>query len=176
MAIVAYKSPWVNADGLSVYFPGDAGTVARGGEIDADGQHWTEVEIDLTTLATVASANDKIVHETLFVPKNAQIEEVHVVATKAATGATATLSVGLVQFDRTTQLASTSLVNALAVTAIDTVGEMNKLLVGSTGAGSAIGTVLANPYLITAKAGTADFTAGKVNVRVLWRVPLTADK
>lgn len=178
MAVKSLKSPYRNADGLNVYFPGDAGTVTRGGERPANGRRLeTFVEIDLTALPTVSSGDTQIVMENVTIPKNAFIEDVELLVTKAATGATATLSVGLVQLsDRTTVLAAGGLINAATVASLSTLGNYIKYNVGSTSAGTKIGTQLTlDAYLILAAAATADFTAGKVELRVHWSIPLAAD-
>lgn len=178
MAVVSLKTPWRNPDGLNVYFPGDAGTPTRGGERPGNGRRMeTFVEIDLTALPTVASGNTQIVAENVSIPKNAVIEDVELLVTKAATGATATLSVGLVQLsDRTTVLAAAGLVSAATVTSMATLGNFIKYNVGATSAGTKIGTQLTlDAYLILAAAGTADFTAGKVEIRTHWYMPLAAD-
>lgn len=176
MAVVSLKTPWRNGDGMNVYWPGDAGTVTRGGEVDFDGRHETFVEIDLTKLPAFGT-DTQIVAENVSIPKGAMIDHVELFTTKAATGATATLSVGLVQLsDRTTILDTAALINAATVASIATLGTEIEYRVGSTGAGTKIGTQLTtDAYLITAQAGTANFTAGKVQVRVRWFVPNSVD-
>lgn len=178
MAIVDLSTnKWNNPDGLYVLFGPDKARASRGGEFSTlmEGKHCVEVTIDLTALPTVASGNVQIVADNVTIPNGAFLEQVDVIATKAAVGATATLTIGLLDQDRTTVQDATGLVNALAVTAIDTLGEYNKLIKGSTGAGTTVATKLTNTSLITAAAGTADFTAGKVRVRVWYTVPLAAD-
>lgn len=177
MAVVSLrKNTWDNADGLRVYFPGTGTGVTRGGEVNEAGRHWTEAVIDLTALPTVASGNQQIIAENVTIPSGALIEEVHVVTSKAATsGGAATLDIGLVDQDRSTEIDFNGLVAAAAKTTIDAVGETTVYRVGSAGAGALVGTRLTNTGLLTANAGTADFTAGKVIVRVMWSVPLSAD-
>ncbi len=176
MAVVSLKNSWVNADGLAVPVPRDAGTVTRGGERDFDGRHETFVEIDLTALPTVASADTQLVAEYITIPNGALVEDVEIVVTKAATSAgSATLDIGLVDQDRSTEIDFNGLVAALAKTAIDAIGEHTKINVGSTGAGALVGTKITNTGLLVAQAGTADFTAGKIEVRIHWFVPNSAD-
>lgn len=179
MAVVSLKSPWTNADGLNVYFPGDAGTVTRGGERPGNGRRTeTFVEIDLTTLPAFGTGNSQIVAENVTVPKGAFIEDVEVLVTQAATGATATFSADLVKLiDRTTLFASgTGLVSAATVASMSTLGNFIKYNKGSTSAGSLIGTqITTDAGLIVASCATANFTAGKIELRVHWLMPNSVD-
>jgi hypothetical protein len=179
MAVVSLNTnEWVNADGLMVLFGTDRVRASRGGEFSSliEGKHCVEATIDLTTLPTVASGNVQIVADNVWLPNGAMIEQVDVIATKiAVSGGAATLTIGTVDQDRTTVGAAAGIVSALAKTAIDALGEYNKLVLGSTSAGTLVGTVLNNTVLLTAAAGTADFTAGKVRVRVWYSTPLSAD-
>jgi hypothetical protein len=108
-----------------------------------------------------------------LIPGGSRIESVEVIAEVAAVGATATLDVGLVRLDRTTEIDFNGLVAALAVTSIDAAGERSALYPGVTGAGALVGTTTAFPGYITANRNTANFTAGKVIVRVNWYRPQT---
>lgn len=169
---------WNNPDGLYVLFGPDKARASRGGEFSTliEGKHCVEVTIDLTALPTVASGNVQIVADNVTIPNGAFVEQVDVIATKAATSSgSATLTVGLVRQNRTTVTDATGLVNAIAKTTIDTLGEYNKLINGSTGVGTSMNTKMTTTNLITAAAGTADFTAGKVRVRVWFTMPLAAD-
>jgi hypothetical protein len=157
--------PWMNPDGLFQKFGVDEAAISQAGEVPAAGIHrLTEVRIDLTKLAT---ATQLILADTVFAAKNARIEEVEVeVETGATSGGAATLDVGAVRNDRTTELDFDGFVAAAAVATIDTAGKRLNLIRGSTGAGALIGTTLANPGYLVAKAGTAVFTAGVLKVRV----------
>lgn len=178
MAVVSLKNAWRNADSMNVYFPVDAGTVTRGGERDFDGRHETFFEVDLTALPTVASGNIQIVAENVVIPIGSFIENVEVLTTKAATGATATFDVGLVDLaDRTTEIDFNGLVAAGTVASIAALGTFIRYNKGSTSAGALVGTRSSTTKagLLTMNASTADFTAGKLEVRVHWFVPLAAD-
>lgn len=179
MAVVSYNTnEWINSDGLKTLFGTDKANKLRGGEpsLMIGSRSALEVEIDLTTLATVASGNQKIVLDDATIPNGAFIEEITIVATKAATsGGSATFSFGLVDQDRSTEVDFDGFVAALAKTAYDALGEKTTINVGSTGAGALVGTKITNSGVLVAAAATADFTAGKLLVRVIYQMPLSAD-
>ena len=163
---------WLNNDGLFIKYGASeaasqdttkqpAGDYNTGG----DPRSVTEVVLDLTDLNTSTAV---ILNDVLVLPKNVRIEEVEVEVVTAAAGATATLDVGLIKTDRTTVIDGEAFVKAAAVTTLDAAGKRLNLIVGSTAAGDLIGTTTAFPGLLTAKAGTAAFSAGLVRVRVKW--------
>lgn len=157
---------WYNSDGLYIKFGTEEGTVGKAGEYRSPGpQRFVEYDITLTSLATT----EAIIDDNTVIPAGARIEKVEVYTTTAATsGGAATLDIGFVRTDRSTTYDDDGLVAALALTAIDSVGETSALTKGSTGAGALVGTVLANNGLLTASYNTAAFTAGAVKVRVYW--------
>lgn len=178
MAVVSLKSPWINSDNLPVYWPGDAGTVARGGEVDFDGRHMTEVTINLATLPTAASGNEQIVHETLTIPSGAFIEQVDVFVVKEpTTSGSPNLDLGLVKAsDRTTEIDFNGLLAATDTWETGTdLGSLVTYVKGSTEVGALVGTRLTYTGLITASPDTADWTAGVIRVRIYWSVPVSAD-
>lgn len=163
---------WLNGDGLYVKLGVDEAasldtTKGPAGEFLTYGdKRVTEVVIDLTDLST---STQLILNDVANVPKNARIEEIEVeVVTAATSGGSATLDVGLIRFDRTTELDYDGFVAAAALATINTAGKRLNLINGSTAAGALIGTTTANPGLFVAKAGTAVFTAGVLRVRVKW--------
>lgn len=161
---------WFNSDGLYLEFGTDKATPTTGGEYVTTGQ-LREIQFDLTLSTLTTSPAIPNVVDTTFVPKNVRIEEVELVVTTAATGATAVLNIGLMSTDRSTVVAAGGFVNALALTAIDAAGEKTVLRVGSTGAGTLIGTTIANPGHICADFDTAAFTAGVISVRIRYYTP-----
>lgn len=184
MSVVSLKSPYVNNDGLPVYFPGDAGTVTKGGERDYDGRHETFVVIDLLALSTAAPAaggNECIVAENVTIPAGAFIEDVQVFVLKETTGTNANLDLGLVKHsDRSTEIDFNGLLTAADgwnggtdLGAVYTYSIDGGSL--TTDGGALIGTKLASTGLITASPDTADFTAGVIEVRIHWFVPLSGD-
>lgn len=170
---------WRNADGLIVYFGPKEGQAGNGGEYKTYGPtRQIESIFDLTGLTSTAQYWD----QHFEIPKGAFVESVEVEVLVAATsGGSATLNIGLAGSDQSTNLSDTALVSALALTSINTAGQKVTLVAGSTGAGSSIGTALPgststaiNEGLVTAKWGTAAFTAGRIAVRVNYSfLPLT---
>lgn len=160
---------WTNNDGLYVRFGTEQGTVTTAGEYPTPtaGMHVTEARITATGLGTASA----IVANTTVIPSGATIHKVEVIAETACTsGGSAALNIGLHRLDRTTAIDADGLVAALALTAIDTLGETSELVKGSTGAGALIGTELANPGLLVADYDTAAYTAGEILVKVYWYI------
>lgn len=164
---------WLNQDGLYIKLGADEAAsqdplVQPAGDYNTGGNPLSvsEVVIDLKDLST---STQLVLNDVLNFPKNAFVEEVEVeVQVGATSGGSATLDVGLIRTDRTTELDYDGFVAAAAAATIDTAGKRLNLIKGSTGAGALIGTATANPGLFVAKAGTAVFTAGQVRVRVKW--------
>ena len=161
---------WLNSDGLYIKTGQTEATVIPAGEIaNPDRLHTVELTISALTGLTASAV---IQADTVEIPAGARIEDVTVIAETAATsGGSATLNVGLIRTDRTTNVSDTQFVSALALTSIDAAGEKTILTPGSTGAGAGIGTTLANKGYFTAKYGTAAFTAGKVRILVRYYFP-----
>lgn len=169
---------WFNADGLYIKIGNEEGQVAKGGMYSTLGPlEVTEVKMDLVSDAPAALT---IVGTALgqlgtAIPDGVRIEAVEVVVETAATsGGAATLTVGLKQrTDRTTTVSASGLVNAMALSTINTSGQRQYLTTGSTGAGALVGTTLTNGGFLAANFGTAAFTAGKLVLRVYWYKPQT---
>jgi len=134
-----------------------------------------EVEFIIPDL-TVLTTSDAVLKgaDTFFFPTGVRIEEVKIITDTAATsGGSATLILGLMQTDRSTMIDATGIVNAVAVASL-TAGSEQTFVKGTSGAGTKVGTGAAAttlPAYITAKAGTAVFTAGAVRVRVKYYRP-----
>lgn len=157
---------WLNSDGLYVKFGADEATPGKAGETNIAGDRREIVaEISAMTALTV-TPGATILDDNVWLPKNARIEEVEVEVVTACTGATATLDIGLIRSDRSTQLDYNGLVAAAAVATLDTAGKRLNLIAGSTAAGALIGTTLSNNGLFVANYNTAAFTAGAIRVRV----------
>lgn len=177
MAIVSLKpSLYTNADNLTIFNPGSARTVTRGGEVYDGSKHVTHVTIALASLPTVASGDKQIVAENVTIPNGAFVEEVQVLVLKETAGANANLNVGLIDQDRSTEIDFDGLLAAAdAFNGGTDLGQKTVFNLGTTEVGALVGTKITNTGLIVAYADTADFTAGVVEVRIVWTVPLTAD-
>lgn len=165
---------WNNSDGLFIKLGISEATSQntsyfQGGEYRTHGgTRLSEVTIDLTKLPAFGTTG--ILNDVEFFGKGWVPEVVEVETLVAATGATATLSLGLRQnSDRVTDISTTALANALTVASLAAVGTRLTIVAGSTGAGANIGVATTLDALITATVGTANFTAGKIKVRVGWR-------
>lgn len=158
---------WLNSDGLNVKLGVTEGIQRTAGEFKTYGPlRQTEVLLTLTGLLSTVAIQDY----DAFFPKNARIEQVDVeVDTAATSGGSATLDVGLQRTDQSTLISNTSFIAAAAVATLTPAGTRLTLTAGSTAAGAAIGTTLANAGYIIARYNTAAFTAGVVRVRVHWR-------
>lgn len=156
---------WYNSDGLYVKFGTEEATVGKFGTYRMAGPvQMAELVIgDLTALSSSAVTQGY----TLALPKDARIEEVEVeVITACTSGGSATLDVGLIKTNTSTELDYNGLVAAAAVATLSTAGKRLNLINGSTAAGALIGTTLADNGYFTVNYNTAAFTAGKVVVRV----------
>jgi len=156
---------WNNNDGLYVKFHKEIGVAGRGGYVVAGDEslHTVELRITATGLGTASAIMD----DHVVIPAGAVIEEIEVISETACTSSgSAALNIGLVRQDRTTTYDEDGLVAALALTALNVAGEKNVLRVGSTGAGTLVGTTLANSGVIVADYDTAAYTAGVLVVRI----------
>lgn len=162
---------WMDNTGLYQKYGTEQTVTAAGGEYRTVAElREIEIKIDLTDLtatAAVVSGADNI-----FVPAGMVIEQVEIVVDTAAVGATATLDIGLIQTDRSTEIDYEAFTNALAVASL-TAGNKITLIKGSTSAGDMVGTgtATANVGHITANYNTAAFTAGVIVVRIKYRRP-----
>lgn len=159
---------WKNNDGLYIKFDRNAAEAGKAGEFRNDGPyHVLEVVLDdMTELGTSAA----IIDDNCTLPKNARIEKVELITETAVTSSgSGTLNVGLIRTDRTTELDYDGLIAAEAVADFNAAGETVTYTAGASSAGALIGTTTANPGLLTADYDTADFTAGKVVIRVYYR-------
>lgn len=165
---------WVNADGLKIDLGITEATsqnpaYVQAGEYKTYGAtRETEYTIDLTKLAAFGTTS--ILEDKSFFGLGWVVERVQIETLVTPTGTGATLSIGTRKnVDRTTDISTTAWVNAATLASLGSAGTRQDLVLGSTGAGGYIG--LANTFdaLATATVGTANFTAGKVKVRVSWR-------
>lgn len=165
---------YVNRDGLLVMTDGEEGITRSHGSYLEYGPTPGNVEVvvDFSHITSTASIPGGTGVYGISIPKDKQIEEIELFVENAFTsGGAATLDIGLVRFDRTTEIDYDGLVAALALTSLDAKGEKIVLRVGSTGAGALVGQVLTNPGLVTVRYNTAAYTAGKLKVRIKWFDP-----
>lgn len=162
---------WTNSDGLIVKFHRELGTTTKAGEFAtvANGDQHV-VEMTLSPMTALTATAGVVQDQHVIIPANSRIEKVEIITVTAATsGGSAVLNIGLARLDRTTEIDNDGLVAALALTAIDTVGETASLVKGSTGAGALVGTTIgANAGVITADYDTAAYTAGAIKVKIFW--------
>lgn len=158
---------WYNNDGLQLFYGVDKTTTEAAGEYRTNGPlREIEVRIDLTSLAT---GSQTILSNTVFFPKMRIEEVVLEVQTAATSGGSATLDVGLISTDRSTEIDYDGFIAAEVLTAINTAGKRITYVNGTSKAGALIGTTTATVGHLVAKAGTAVFTAGVVYVRIKYR-------
>lgn len=160
---------WTNDDGLIVKFGTEQGTAGKGGSPVSYGNvSVLEFQVTATTIGSSAA----VVDNHLVIPSGAVIHKVEVIAETACTsGDSATLDVGLIRLDRSTELDYNGLVAALALTSIDADGDVVELIQGSTGHGDLVGTALANAGVPTINYGTAAYTAGVLVVKIYYYMP-----
>lgn len=179
MALTFTKSGYTNADGLRQYFPNTAGAATRGGELEFDGQHVSEVYVTLADLPVLSSdANGLLLADNVRIPAGAFIEKVDVFVTKEPTdgAGTANFNLGIVKAsDYSITDANGLLAAADAFNAGTDLGRTVEYTLGTTEAGALIGTELANTSLLCAAYDTEAFTGGVIRVRVYWNPVLSAD-
>lgn len=166
---------WMNNDGLWLKYGTLKVVPATAGEYLSYGETRTsEFFIDLTTLPAFGTAGIPLGADTAFIPSGAFIEQVEVECELAGTGSTATLNIGLVGYDRTTVASATGFVNAMTVATL-VQGSKTIIVGGSTFAGGYVGTAAGTPSTgyLWVTANTANFTQGKIRVRIKWRINST---
>lgn len=164
---------WLNADGLYVKFNGSAGTATTAGQYAAEGDRSiTELEIDLSKLTSTAGT---VLFDNVIIPKDAWIEKILVRVAVPATSSgdvdTGTFDLGLVRFDRTTEIDYDGLIQQMVEDDLDTLNTEQALTINTAGkGGDLMGTQLANSGYICGNFNTTAFTAGKVRVLIYFRM------
>lgn len=169
---------WLNDDGLFIRYGSEEAANARGGEISMPNQHVVEFDIDYTDAlsATAAILGRADGSYGVKVSEGARIEEVEIVVltafTSSGTIGSATLEIGLKKVSDETDLDADAFTTTSFVgSSLDAVGEKTVIRVGSTGAGSALGTTLSESGLVAVRNSahaSHPFTAGKARVRVVY--------
>lgn len=182
---------WLNKDGLFIKYGTDQTITEYASEFAIDGSNRVvEMQINLATVNNGASINatPTIISDNLIFPAppagQLVIEKVELfVETAATSGGSPTLSVGLIQMDRSTIPSNynTAFINAEVLTNLagnTTIQYFNPnggtagIPAGSTRGGGLIGSQPANatgPYYLTATGTATAFTAGVVRVRIYYR-------
>lgn len=152
---------WTNSDGLYLKFNADEAKAPLGGQVVTAGNRQT-LEFVVNASDFNAFANT-IVADSVFIPSNAFIEAAEIYVETAFAGATATLDVGFVRKDRTTEIDFDGIDAAVAVAALSA-----KALITCDGA--MIRSRMSNPGLVTVRNNTADFTAGKAVIKIHYSI------
>lgn len=150
---------WFNDDNLYIKFGVTEGDPNLGGALNTGGSELQELVVDFAFGDLAATATEKIMSDVLVLPDNFFIKSAELFVTTAFVGATATLTIGVIQADdRATEIDANGIDDVIAVTAIDAIGDT------ITCDGALIGTKLTEPGLVTMTEGTAAFTAGEARL------------
>ena len=154
---------WLNDDGLFVKFGTEKPAVDGAGENTTDGDIRTiAVEIGF---AEMGATGTTILSDGVSIPSGVFLESATFTVTTAFVGATATLGFGTIDTDRSTVHDVDGIDAAIAITAIDAIGDTIAC------DGALIGTVLSNstPMLLTSTVATAALTAGAGQLVIKYR-------
>lgn len=158
---------WTNNDGLRVKLGNTEAEVGRGGELNKGGtmREW-EFVIDLAGAADASALIPDT--DNIIFPIGFNLVEVEVTNETAATGANATLNIGLVRAtDYSTVYDVDGILAVAPRTDWDAVGETKTYRVGVTGIGSAVGVPTTTyPTVLVYDYETAAFDAGRIKVVV----------
>lgn len=160
-----------NADGLVIKYGlsqatlGNVGSPAQAGEYKV-----IQATLDYTRFAAFGTTAMVSIQPDAFIPAGAFIVDAEFIATTAFTsGGAATLTVGLYAQDNTTAVDATGIINASALSTINAAGK--KL----AGAGTSINAAaLATASQLSVLVGTANYTAGKGQLKIRYFVPRAA--
>lgn len=148
---------WTNNDGLYIKLGTTEGQVGHGGTVQSHGE-LQEVVIDFqaSDLAAVAS---NTIFDNVLIPDNAVLQSADLFVHTAFVGATATLDLGLIDQDRSTEIDFDGIDAAIAVASLTAGATI-------TCNGALIGTEITNTGIVTARNNTADFTAGRARLTI----------
>jgi hypothetical protein len=166
---------WLNPDGLKLYYGTEKTELAIIGEHKFDGpRKLLEMKFDYTRILDYFpgevsdDAGELVVSEGAVLPAGAQIEAVEVVCYTDwdSAGDAFVLNVGTIDTDRTSNGDHDSLIDAMTQAEAITGGTNDSGWVGT-----AVGTVLSTPKLITWEVNGAEPTAGEGAIRIYYSVP-----
>lgn len=165
---------WFNSDKLYIKFGPDAGTATKAGSrTDPAEGSLNVIEFELT-LTDLTSTQATVLFDNIIVPAKAWVEkiETHTVVAATSSGSNATLNIGLVkEADRTTEIKFDGLIAAQTVANMNAVNKLATITtVGAGTGGNQVGVAIASPGYISGYWGTEAFTAGKVKVRIFYRL------
>lgn len=163
---------WTNNDGLYIKYGVTAGETTRGGELKTYGD-LREIEFELQLEDVPAVSAPLILGDNVFIPDNAQIDEVEITVEEVTAGTNANLDLGLVKQDRTTAIDLNGLIAAGDGWHEAAIGTKLLYQVGTTEAGAILGTIITDPGLICANYDTAAFTAGVLRIIIRWHAPVS---
>ena len=157
---------WYNDDGLFVRFGTEKTEVTLGGESSTDGME-RKITVDLNYNDFGAVAAEKIV-EGVVIPDGAVLKsaEIHV-STAFTSGGSATLTLGLIDTDRSTAYDADGIDATVAVAALSAGATI-------TCDGAVVGTLISNSgtnVMPTVTVGTAAFTAGEGKLEITYYIP-----
>lgn len=159
-------STWINDDGLVVKFGATEAEDRNVGAYNVEGErNILEVILDFNEMPAVADGS-VILNDHFQIPTGAHIEAVEIVDYVDFVGATATVNVGTIDTDRTSNADVDGLVAAATIAELNAGGENTAGWVGAQ-----VGTTLTANKLLTWEVDTAALTAGLATVRIKWSVP-----
>lgn len=160
---------WLNSDGLYIQYGTSKAVPTTAGDYLSYGDT-REIEFTLTpstlTTSPVIQANTTIFSSNVFV------ESVQTVVDNVAPAGGTSISIGLMNLDRTTVISNTAFLAAAVLADHDAVGESKTYTNGVATGGAYLGTVTnltSNGAYITALAAGTYTGAGTIKVRIRYR-------
>lgn len=160
---------WLNPDGLYVQYgtskavPTTAGDYLSYGDVR---------EIELTLTPSLLTTSPVIQANTTIFPSNVFVESVTTVVDNVALAAGTSISVGLMNLDRSTVISNTAFLAAAVLADHTSAGQTKVYTNGVSTAGAYVGTVTnltSNGAYITALAAGTYTGAGTLKVRIRYR-------
>lgn len=158
---------WLNNDGLELKYGIDKTKADLVGEFRYDGPvRCLEIDLVAVRMPAVAS-NSVVIEDTNSLPKGAVIERIEIVKYTTFVGSGATLNIGLIDTDRSSNASANALVDAATIAELNAGGTN---VAGWVGAGVNAAALTA-PKLITWEVDTAAITQGDGELRIYYSVP-----
>lgn len=159
--------PWTNADGLIVYMAGELRSYDGGEYPSAGSIRVIEWEIPAASLTTTQSQTFGA--PWVIVPRNSVIDSVELVSETAFVGAGSAVNIGLARISTTTEYDYDGLAAAIPAAQFAANGKKTLITQGTTTpntAGVLVGQETAFPAYLTASVAGAQFTGGRLLVRL----------